>query len=123
MADGSALGGMDTDHIYSLFDNALSNAIEAVSEVTDADKRYIGLQLVRRGGMISLHVENYFSGEIEFDGDMPRTTKDDGEWHGFGMRSMRRVVDAYGGGMSIDVKDDLFSLNVFLSPEGKENAM
>lgn len=123
MADGSALGGMDTDHIYSLFDNALSNAIEAVSEVTDVDKRYIGLQLVRRGGMISLHVENYFSGEIEFDGDMPRTTKDDGEWHGFGMRSMRRVVDAYGGGMSIDVKDDLFSLNVFLSPEGKENAM
>ena len=52
---------------------------------------------------------------------MPRTTKDDGEWHGFGMKSMRRVVDACGGGMSVDVKGDLFSLNVFLPPQEEKN--
>ena len=121
MADGSALGGMETDHIYSLFDNALSNAVEAVSEVPDPDKRYVGLQLARKGGMISIHVENYFSGEIVFEDGMPRTTKDDGEWHGFGMKSMRRVVDACGGGMSVDVKGDLFSLNVFLPPQEEKN--
>ena len=72
--------------------------------------------------MISLHVENYFAGEIEFEDGVPRTTKDDGEWHGFGMRSMRRVVDAYSGGMNVDVKGDLFSLNVFLAPEGEASS-
>lgn len=120
MADGSALDGMDTDNIYSLFDNALSNAIEAVGKVTDPDKKYVGLQLTRKDGMISVHVENYFDSgkELVFVDGIPQTTKSDEEWHGFGMRSIRRVVELCGGGMSVDVKADLFSLNVFLPVAG-----
>lgn len=116
MADGSALSGMDADHIYSIFDNALSNAIEAVGHVTDPDKKYIGLQLTRKDDIVSVHVENYFDSakELVFIDGLPQTTKSDEEWHGFGMRSIRRAVDSCDGGMSVDVKEDLFSLNIFL---------
>ncbi len=123
VADGSCLTGMDTDHIYSLFDNALSNAIEAVRGVADPDKKYIGLRVCRAGGMISVHVENYFDAtrELTFEDGLPLTTKGDEEWHGFGMRSMRRVVDACGGGMSVDINGDLFALNVFIPICGNGN--
>ena len=116
VADGSCLSGMDTDNIYSLFDNALSNAMEAVRDLPDPDKKYIGLRVCGAGEMISVHVENYFDAtkELTFEDGLPLTTKGDEEWHGFGMRSMRRVTDSCGGGISVDVDGDLFSLNIFV---------
>ncbi len=116
MADGAALNGFEEDHLYSLFDNALNNAFEAVSRVAEPDKRYVGLQVVLKEPMISVRVENYFvkDGDLVFVNGLPQTTKSDGEWHGFGMRSIRLVVENYGGGMSVEAKNDLFVLSVFL---------
>lgn len=115
-ADGSALSGMPEDHIYSLFDNALNNALEAVRQVKESDKRYIGFQLVKKGGMLSVHVENYFNndGGLVFKNGVPQTTKEDEEWHGYGMRSIGLIVEKYDGGMSVDIDGDLFCLNIFM---------
>lgn len=117
MADGAALEGMETDHIYSLFDNALNNAFDAVKMVSDENKRYIGLQMSRKGSMASIHIENYFDLDKApvFKDGIPQTTKEDEEWHGFGMRSIQHIVECYDGGLRINVKDDLFALNIFLS--------
>ena len=122
IADGSVLGGMEVEHIYSLFDNALNNALEAVKQVTDAEKRYIELRVLKKGEMISIHIENYFNNERElvFKNGVPQTTKAEEEWHGFGMRSIQLVVEKYEGGMNVAVKDDLFALNVFLPCNEKQ---
>ena len=116
IADGTALNAFEVDSLYSLFDNALNNAFEAVSRITEPDKKYIGLRVVLKEPMISVCVENYFVNDSEmiFIKGLPQTTKSDSQWHGFGMRSIQMAVEKYGGGMSVDIKQDLFVLNIFL---------
>ncbi|KUH59263.1 hypothetical protein AUL39_02740 [Tractidigestivibacter scatoligenes] len=112
MADGSAISFMQPTEIYSLFGNALENAIEAVGEVPNPEKRRIALVLRSDMGMASLHVENYFVGSLEFVGGLPKSTKGDDANHGFGMRSMERTAQRYGGTLVASTRDDLFLLDV-----------
>src|SRR5699024_8892122 len=97
--------------IYSLFGNALDNAIEAVLPLEE-DRRTISLFVKRAHNMVSIHIENYFSGERIFSGDLPVTTKADKEYHGYGMLSMKTVVEKYGGTMAVEIRGDVFCLNL-----------
>ena len=45
------------------------------------------------------------------------TTKDDKLGHGFGLKSMRYIVDKYHGYMNVDQKDNLFFLTILLPIE------
>lgn len=115
IADGEALNFMDSTDLYSLFGNAVDNAIEAVSKLEDPGLRIISLNMRRVGDMVAIHVENPFAGNIAFGDDgLPLTSKDDTRNHGFGMRSMRMVVESYGGSLSADVHDDVFCLNAII---------
>jgi hypothetical protein len=64
VADGDALSFMAPADIYSLFGDAVDNAIEAVEKLNDPDKRVIDLTVRNTGGMVSAHVENYFRGDV-----------------------------------------------------------
>lgn len=112
MADGSVIEFMQPTEIYSLFGNALENAIEAASKVPNPEKRRIALVLRADMGMVSLHLENYFVGSLEFVGGLPKTTKGDSANHGFGMRSMERTAKRYGGTLISSTRNDLFLLDV-----------
>lgn len=45
---------------------------------------------------------------------MPVTSKSDGKNHGFGMISIRYIVQKYRGTMNFEVVDDMFYLNISL---------
>ena len=62
--------------------------------------------------MAVIHTENFFEGEIEFQSELPVTTKQDKRFHGYGMRSMQKTVEKYGGNMSIVTEDGIFNLNI-----------
>ena len=114
-ADGAALGFLAPAapaETYSLFGNALDNAIDAVRKVEDPAKRSISLVVTERGGMVIVHVENYFEGELALEDGLPQTTSDDTFNHGFGMRSMRHVAEEHGGVLTAKAKDGVFYLNV-----------
>ena len=111
IADGTLLDFMAPTEIYSLFGNALDNAIEAVLPLEE-DRRTISLFVKRAHNMVSIHIENYFSGERIFSGDLPVTTKADKEYHGYGMLSMKTVVEKYGGTMAVEIRGDVFCLNL-----------
>ncbi len=53
---GKLLEFMDEMEVYSLFGNALSNAIESVSAIPEEDKRHIALKVKQIGHMCSIHV-------------------------------------------------------------------
>lgn len=114
MADGAALGFVPNDDVYSLFDNILDNAIEAVLALDDAEKRSINLTVRREGGFAVIREDNYYAGALSFEDGLPRTTKGDEKNHGFGMRSIRRFVDERGGHMGIRAEDGVFSLSILL---------
>lgn len=111
IADGTLLNFMAPADIYSLFGNALDNAIESVAELEPA-KRTVGLFIKSVQNMISIHIENYFEGERVLVNGLPKTTKGDEEYHGYGMLSMRAITEKYNGTLAVEITDNIFSLNI-----------
>ena len=115
IADGAALDFMAAADIYALFGNALDNAIEAVGALPDPKRHSISLVVRQVMGCASIHVENFFDGEVDFSaGELPQTTKGDASRHGFGMRSMQQTARRYGGTFSAQAKDGTFCLDIML---------
>lgn len=114
MVDGQLLLFMKPVDLYSLFGNAIDNALEAVSMLDDASDRYISVQVRREKNMAMIRVENPFSGKIAFEDGLPRTTKDDARYHGFGTRSIRMIAEKYDGYMSIAAREGVFRLTVII---------
>lgn len=112
-ADGKSLEFMNPPDLYSLFGNALDNSIDAVRKLED-DDRAVEVSVKRRMNMVAIHIENRYSGELRFDGELPVTTKNDDKYHGYGMRSIRMIVDKYHGNMSIFASDGTFALDIIL---------
>lgn len=114
VADGRAIDFMERADVYSLFGNAIENAMEAIVRLPE-DKRTIGIVLRRVEGMVSVNVHNYYEGEIAFDTDgLPITTKGDRGFHGFGIRSMKQIAEKYKGTLSISTSDHTFALNILI---------
>ena len=105
MADGRLLGFMRTTHIYSLFNNALGNALEAVRKLNDPEKRIIDLSVRREGDYVEITVTNYFDGQ-----DHEPTTKDDKNRHGFGIKSMKYIASLYNGELMASSSGEVFEL-------------
>ena len=115
IADGRALDFVEPTDLYSFFGNALDNAIEAVERLDDPERRSIGLVVRRTGDMVSVHVENYFDGQVSFGGEgLPQTRKADEANHGFGVRSMRMIAEGLGGSLACKVQGDVFHLDALL---------
>ena len=85
---GEGLSFMKQSDIYSLFGNAIDNAIEAVDKLSDVEKRCISVKGRADKGMFVIHIENFYEGDISFDSGLPQTTKKDKRYHGFGMKSI-----------------------------------
>ena len=116
VADGTALDFMAPADIYALFGNALDNAIEAVRQVEDPERRAVSIFVRRQGDMAAVSVENCSASEPRFSEDgLPVTTKSDTTSHGYGMRSMRAIAQRYHGSISADASDGVFYLNVLLA--------
>lgn len=113
--DGALFDFMSEMEIYSLFGNALDNALESCSKVTDPEKRVISLKAASRGDMVVLHVENCFEQALTMVDGMPQTTKK-GSGHGFGLRSIQNIAEKYDGVASVQANGDLFKLTVLMKP-------
>lgn len=112
-ADCSELNFITEGNLYVLFGNMIDNAIEAVMQLEEMEKRYINLNVRKEGGFITIHVENYFKGELCFSSEgLPITTKGDTAYHGFGLKSIQRIVEQYGGTFSVETEDNIFRLNI-----------
>lgn len=113
VCDGTDLNWLDTTDLYALFGNALENAIESVSEEAP-ENRVISFRSGVRAGALSLHFENYLGHALRMRDGLPLTTKNDQSYHGFGMLSIRHIVEKYGGTLSVRADQNLFRLDILL---------
>jgi len=107
-ADGGAVDFMKPYHLYSLVSNALDNAIESLKDETDEALKEITLNIVRREGTCIIKTVNYVKEKVTMFNGLPLTVKSDKENHGFGAKSMRNVVNGYGGQISFYGEGDSF---------------
>ena len=112
MVDGHLMDFMKTIDVYTLFGNALDNAIEACRKVNDVDCRVISVTVLKRAGVTVVEIENYFDGVLQKYGNQLMTRKTEKSSHGLGMGSMRQIVDTYGGTMKWEAKDQIFCLTM-----------
>ena len=114
IADGRALECLEPQEIYSLFGNALDNAIEAVRGIEEPERRLISLNVRRSGAMCVINVENSCDAAPVFRDGVPVTTKADASSHGFGTRSMRGIVERHGGVLTFGCEDGIFHVDALL---------
>lgn len=113
IADGARLDFMSSGDIYSVIQNAINNATNAVMSVKESDRRIIRVMVRENVGKTEIHVENYFNNVsgLQFEDGLP-VTKKDKRYHGFGMRSIKNICKKYNGTMNVEIEDDIFNLNI-----------
>ena len=112
VADGRPLSFLDSTDIYTLFGNALDNAIESVIQLPDPEKRVIAVSVWARGGLLLFQFENYYEQALTFADGLPVTTKENNGYHGFGIKNIRYAAKKYGGQLFISAERNLFLLRV-----------
>lgn len=113
IADGSGVAFMETMDIFSLFGNILDNAIECES-LQPPEMRFIHLSVRTVNRMLTIHAENHFEDSLQFKDGLPVTTKEDKDSHGYGIMSVRHIVEKYNGSFSISTQDKLFQIDIIL---------
>lgn len=121
IVDGSHLGFISPTDICSLFGNALDNAIESVCRLTDEEKRIISMNVSVKANCLVIHMENYYDLPLTFEDGLPITTKEEKTYHGYGLKSIRFLTEKYGGTMSIQSTENIFTLNIIFPLPSPKN--
>lgn len=114
VADGEKLKFVNTMDLCSIFGNALDNAIESVEKNQDNIKKLIKIAVYAQNNFLMIRIGNYYEQPPQIDDGEYRTTKNDRDYHGFGIKSIRYTAESYGGSVSIDTSDNWFTLKVLL---------
>lgn len=123
VADGALLSFMNPVDLYTLFGNAIDNAIEAVRKIGQKEKRVIDIMIYERQKLIAVQIVNPVENEMKFEDGLPLTTKAKNGYHGFGMKSMRHTVEKYGGYLRSEVKDGCFYLKIMVPQKEESTAL
>ena len=110
--DGGKLSFIDEIDLYSIFGNALENAVDCELTVPEKEGRFIFASVREENKNLLIHFENYCSEELSFKDGLPVTTKGDEKWHGFGMKSMKNIVSKYKGKMLVKQDNNMFQLDI-----------
>lgn len=113
MTNCKDLGFIQDSDLYCLFGNMIDNAIEAVDKFSDDSQKCISININTQGELLTININNYYQGEIRLDDEgFPLTSKENNGYHGFGIRSIKSIVEKYNGSISIVTNNNIFRLNV-----------
>lgn len=112
MADGKKIDFLTAVQTYSLFGNIIDNAVEAVRKLENPENKLISLLCRENNGFLEIEESNYFEGSLLLENDLPITTKDNPNQHGFGIMSIKYIAEQYGGKLTVRVEDNMFFLSI-----------
>ena len=99
-------GKVESIDIGVILNNALSNAIRAASESTD---RHVEVKAWKNNNAYLIQVKNSFDGKLVLDPqtELPETSKDDKDSHGYGLMNMKRITEKYYGTIQLEQRDNM----------------
>lgn len=114
VADGSQLAFIDPVDLYTIFGNAIDNAIESVQKFQNEQKRLIDVIVRTEKQFLVINIINPLERELTFEDGLPVSTKTKNGYHGFGMKSIRHIVKEYNGFLTINLKNNTFDLCILI---------
>lgn len=120
IADGRRLSFLSELDIYSLFGNILDNAVEAVMKL-DEKERVISILIKDKGIFLIIHSDNCFLNAPTYKNGQIETSKKDKKEHGYGILSIKNVVEKYDGGMKINTEGNVFSIDIIIPIKDKND--
>ncbi len=102
--------------VCAVLGNALQNALDACALQRAGEQRYIHLLARMVGRNLTLEIKNSYDGlAVEKEGKY--CTRKEGQGHGLGLSSIRRVAELYYGYCSVSRTEREFTLRVVLTLE------
>lgn len=114
VADGKLLDFMEEIDIYTVFSNALDNSIEATRKLTDREQRLIDVLVHRVQNFLVINISNPLKDTLEFDEELPISTKSRSSYRGYGLRVLREAIEKYRGMLSIETAGGFFILKIII---------
>lgn len=119
VVDGAHLNRMDEVDVYSLFGNMLENAIESLRQEPNEEKRVMTLKVSAHMKMLYINMDNYCSTPIVYkDGEIQTTKQNEPGMHGYGIKSIAYIVNAYNGDLMISTQNHHFVIEIMLPEDG-----
>ena len=106
--------GIRVVDLYTMLGNALDNAIESTERLSDPERKVISLSILDQGNMLYIELENYFDGVLDIRDGLPQTQKMNKLDHGYGIKSIRSIVQSYGGRLDIHTEGQIFYLEIII---------
>ncbi len=95
--------------------NAIDNAIEAIRECKGKEK-VIEISMGVKKESCIIVIKNLYENKIKRNKrGRILSTKREEHRHGYGLKSIEKIAEEYGGEVIVDVKDNIFSLTVILN--------
>ena len=100
---------IEETHLAAMLGNLYDNALDANLKIEDISKRYIRIEITYREGNLLIHFSNAAKEDAKRIGGIWQTTKAQAAVHGFGLKSINRVVSQYQGYCRRELKNNVFT--------------
>lgn len=109
-------GFIEPVDVFTIFGNAIDNALEAAAKVADEDQRFVRVKAKTINDILVFKIENSYNGVINKKDGRLLTTKEDSEAHGIGFTSMKKALSAYNGDVIAEdlPEQKIFSLKIII---------
>ena len=100
---------IEETHLAVMLGNLYDNAIDASLKIEDKSKRYIRIEIASKEGNLVICFSNAAQEDAKRAGGVWHTTKERASEHGFGLRSIDRIVRQYNGFVARELKEGVFT--------------
>lgn len=108
---------IDNTDLCTILANTMDNAIEASLIIKNPEKRRIILKAGIEKGYFSYFISNAKDNRITNNHGILETNKQDHDHHGFGLLSVRDIVNKYHGNMDISYTDSEFIVIIIIKSD------
>lgn len=109
---------MEQVDICTVFSNLVDNAIESCRYV--AGERYLRIKVTQNEHLLLVVLENSQQEQGKSLGEeLPKTTKENKNEHGFGLGNVQEIVKKYSGEMKLEQQKDTFAVRLLLPREDR----
>ena len=109
---GIDLSFIDEMDICIAIGNALDNALEACLKVERKKERYLKIIFSTEQDLFTIRIINSINQPVMINGDTIKTTKQNKIQHGFGLKSIKDIVEKYNGTLTLNQNSTLFSIKM-----------